>query len=64
MGPQELQGPQVLREKWEPEETQAEMEKMVSLDDSAVAVRLKVVLERLPGTALLHHGHSAPARIS
>ena len=41
MGPQELQGPRVSREKWEPEETQAEMEKMVSLDPRAIQVSLE-----------------------
>jgi len=41
MGPQELQGPQVSREKWEPEEIQAEMEKMVNLDPRAIQVSLE-----------------------
>merc|ERR1740129_1466400 len=41
MGPQELQGPQVSREKWEPEETQAAMERMGNLEPRAIQVSLE-----------------------
>ena len=48
MGPQELQGPQVSREKWEPEETQAEMERMGILDPRAIQVSLEKKVHWVP----------------
>merc|ERR1719264_880818 len=48
MGPQELQGPQVSREKWEPEEIQAETEKMVNLDPRAIQVSLEKKVHWVP----------------
>jgi hypothetical protein len=47
-GPTELQGPQVLREKWEPEETQVAMERMGNLDPRAIQVSLEKRVHWVP----------------